>query len=149
DGASGPGAPVGTTVTADKVQALVPAAIARWQEAGIASDRLAALAAQRIVVDDLPTGELGWQEANTIGIDADASGYGWFVDSTPGDDSEFARGAANSPAQVRVDLLTALTHEMGHVLGYFEDSDAANTVMSWDLPVGMRRVPLPQANSPK
>ena len=130
-------------MTPQQVEALVPAAVARWQEAGIAPDRLAALAAQRILVVDLPPGELGWQEGNTIAIDADASGYGWFVDATPSSDSEFAPGAPNSPARGRVNLLTVLMHEMGHVLGYSEDSDAANTVMSEDLPVGVRRSPKP------
>src|SRR5262249_34454107 len=70
---------------------------------------------------------------------------GWYVDSTPNDDTEFASGATNSPAQGRVDLLTVLMHEMGHVLGYYEDSDAADTVMSMDLPVGVRRVREPAA----
>jgi hypothetical protein len=143
DGPAGPGAPAGTVVTAQQVQALVPRAIARWQQAGIAPDRLAALAAQQIIVVDLAPGELGWQEGNTIAIDADASGYGWFVDATPSSDSAFAPGAVGSPAQGRVDLLTVLIHEMGHVLGYSEDSDAANTVMSLDLPVGVRRSPEP------
>jgi hypothetical protein len=140
-GTAGPGAPAGTTINAAQVQSLVPAAIERWAEAGAPPSALAALAAESYVVDDLPAGELGWQNGNTIAIDADASGYGWFVDSTPNSDTEFGLASANSPAQGRVDLLTVLMHEMGHVLGSYEDSDDANTVMSQELPVGVRRAP--------
>jgi hypothetical protein len=40
DGPTGPGAPAGTVVTAAQVQSLVPAAIARWQQAGISPDQV-------------------------------------------------------------------------------------------------------------
>jgi hypothetical protein len=139
DGPAGPGAPTGSVVTVEQVQAIVPAAIARWRAAGIASDRLAALASQHIIVDDLASGELGWQNADTIAIDSDASGYGWFADPTPDDDSEFAGGVAMGAAVDRVDLLTVVMHEMGHVLGYFEDDTVANTIMSEGLAPGVRR----------
>src|SRR5205814_360364 len=77
-----------------------------------------------------------------IYLDADAAGHGWFLDPTPRGDSEFAPGRAHSPAAGRVDLLTVLAHEMGHVLGLGDDHAAdpvTGSVMAAALPVGVRR----------
>ena len=74
---------------------------------------------------DLPKGVLGEVLGTTILLDSDAAGYGWFVDSTPNDNVEFANvisantlAAQNgTAAAARVDLLTAVMHELGDVLG--------------------------------
>src|SRR6266508_3715799 len=93
--------------------------------------------------------------ADTVWLDSNAAGHGWFVDPTPWEDSEFAQPAgglrelavlpggrvhepavargiavepdgvgghelqadAGSAAAGRVDLLTVLGHELGHLLG--------------------------------
>jgi hypothetical protein len=76
---------------------------------------------------------------DTIFIDADAAGYGWFVDETPEDDVEFA--TADSEADGKMDLLTAVMHELGHVLG-FEDLTSevdAGDPMYHELTAGVRR----------
>ena len=57
-----------------------------------------------------------------------AAGFGFFVDATPGDDIEFqtATGQAIADdAQHRVDLLTVIAHELGHVLNlpHLQESD--------------------------
>jgi hypothetical protein len=106
---------------------------------------LAAMASVKIQVADLPGGLLGEAVGKTILIDRDAAGYGWFVDSTPTDDLEFASvsgphslaAGIASPAAQRVDLLTTVMHEMGHVLGY-EHSDSFN-LMYPTLSLGTRR----------
>ena len=49
-------------------------------------------------------------------MDNDAAGWGWFVDPTPRGDSEFAT-PGDQGERGRVDLLTAVMHEMGYVLG--------------------------------
>ena len=54
---------------------------------------------------------------NTIWRDANAAGWGWFVDRTPRNDSEF-RKPGNQGEKHRMDLLTALAHEVGHLLGF-------------------------------
>lgn len=49
-------------------------------------------------------------------IDADAAGHGWFLDPTPALDEEF--DSAGDSSMTQMDLLTAIMHEMGHVLGF-------------------------------
>src|SRR5438552_2912841 len=69
---------------------------------------------------------VGQTIANHIVIDPRAAGFGWFVDSTPFDSAEFSTSAGHgqlqasftSPAYGRMDLLTVVMHEFGHVLGY-------------------------------
>ena len=106
---------------------------------------LTTMAGITIQVADLPGGLLGEAIGKTILIDRDAAGYGWFVDPTPADDSEFSNvlgpheltARNGSPAAERVDLLTTVMHEMGHVLGY-EHSDSLD-LMYPTLPLGTRR----------
>ena len=67
-----------------------------------------------------------------ITIDTDAAGHGWFVDPTPNDNSEFthAQNAAgtdlltdpSNAAAGHLDLLTTVTHELGHVLGLDDET---------------------------
>jgi PKD repeat protein len=85
-------------------------------------------------ITNLPTGQLaegtitsyntnGTPKTATITIDDDANGVGWFIDTTPQDNSEFTgidnylQATPNSPASGKYDLLTAILHEMGHTLG--------------------------------
>src|SRR5262249_25642339 len=72
-----------------------------------------------------------------VWLDDNAAGWGWFVDPTPGDDSEFT-SPGNQGEQRRMDLLTVLEHEVGHLLGK-EHEDGG--VMAETLPAGMRRLP--------
>ena len=48
------------------------------------------LAGLSVRIVDLPGNMLGESAGNTIYVDRNAAGYGWFVDPTPGDDREFA-----------------------------------------------------------
>jgi hypothetical protein len=85
-------------------------------------------------ITNLPTGQLaeatitgydnlGRPNTATITIDDDANGVGWFIDSTPEDNSEFTgmdnylQANPNSAAYGKYDLLTTILHEMGHTLG--------------------------------
>jgi len=57
-------------------------------------------------IADLPGRTLGEVIGNTVFLDFDAAGFGWFVDQ---------EGAAGFG---QIDLLTVAAHELGHVLGY-------------------------------
>jgi hypothetical protein len=139
----------GATVTTSDLDSIVTAAIAQWTEAlGSGDPRLASLGDMRISVADLAGGELGYAAGRTILIDADAAGQGWFIDSTPYENSEFRPqgkygelvAMASSPAIGDMDLLTVVMHEMGHVLGFEDLNPEANLLMSGTLDAGERHL---------
>src|SRR5262249_11320233 len=84
---------------------------------------------------------LGLASGHTIWLDDIAAGWGWFVDRTPWEDSEFTR-PGNKGEQHRIDVLTVLGHELGHLLG-FEHKE--NGVMQYPLASGTRLTPSPSA----
>lgn len=103
----------------------------RWQAVGVDTSSLSNLA---IRITDLGGTTLGMAAGNTIWLDDNAAGWGWFVDPTPGDDSEFTT-PGNQGEQDKMDLLTVIMHEMGHVLGYEHQDDG---VMQETLSAGTR-----------
>jgi hypothetical protein len=98
----------------------------------------------------LPGSYLGEAGVNRIYVDRDAAGYGWVVDPTPARDEEFASSSSDrmlravDPRAVdRIDLLTVVEHELGHIAG-FEDLNAlTDNLMSGVLGGGVRRNPGP------
>lgn len=77
--------------------------------------------------------------------DNTAVGFGWYVDLSPLSDDEFAAkvslGERQSSGMTRMDLLTAVMHELGHILG-LPDKDEGESIMRGTLAEGTRRVPL-------
>ena len=105
-------------------QHLFEAAIQRWSDAGATAEQIAAMRAVSVTVADLAGLQVGLSEGGHILLDDDGAGYGWFVDSTPGEDSEFA--GAGGPAEGRIDALSVILHELGHQIGLGDDYHAGS-----------------------
>ena len=128
------------------LQPLAAEAVARWSAAGLAAASMATLKEVRFVIADLPGSQLGLATKNTVYIDRDAAGHGWFVDPTPTSDEEFMASGSSRQLQAvdpkavdRIDLLTVVEHELGHVAGLSDLDALMDNVMSGVLGVGARR----------
>ncbi len=97
----------------------------------------------QVQIVDLPGLMLGRTVGNTIQIDHNAAGFGWYVIPT---DADFQPGGRlgelearpGTDAVHRIDLLTAVMHEMGHLLGR---NHAGHGLMQPALGPGVRRLP--------
>jgi hypothetical protein len=130
----------------------VTAALSRLQATGVRPALLNRLAAATYVVAPLGGSYLGLTDpaSDTVEISGSAAGYGWFVDPTPARDQEFSPGAPGSPlvalpggpAAGRMDLLTVVLHEMGHLAGRADVAGAgqSDNLMAEMLAPGVRRV---------
>jgi hypothetical protein len=116
------------------LDSLVGAAIQRWVETGLTEAQSAMLRRLRFEVADLPGSYLAETDAVLIRVDRNASGNSWLI----------AAAADESASHGRVDLLTAILHEIGHVLGLDDTYNPAhrNDIMYGFLTTGERRVPV-------
>jgi Concanavalin A-like lectin/glucanases superfamily/CARDB/Matrixin len=134
-------------LTPEVLADLKSAAIARWASLGLSTAEVEKLQGTKLVVDDLASNTLAETQGYTIILDWDASGIGWYVDATPLDNAEFTQQVSatelvanrDSVAFRRVDLLSTLTHEFGHILG-LEHSET-DALMRKSLPIGERLLP--------
>ncbi len=132
---------------------VLAAAINAWADAGLSASDVALLHAVTVQITTLPTGYLGGTAlgSTTVALSADAAGWGWFIDPTPGPDAAFAQPAAatewlaapSSPASGHEDLLKVVMHELGHVLGLGDLNPATSPtdLMAETLATGVRRLP--------
>jgi hypothetical protein len=139
------------TVNSAELGQLVGAAKQLWTNAlGAGDPRLTVLNQVNVLVGDLPGNLLGSTTGTTVVLDSDAAGWGWFVDRTPMENSEFATEVATgvfaaqpgSPAYGHMDLLSTLLHEFGNAMGFAEDQ--GQDVTGATLQAGVRRLPAPQ-----
>jgi hypothetical protein len=112
-------------LTAAQLAPVVDEAIAMWHRAGLRGAALRRLERLQFQIVGLPGAELGEEDGRLIEISPDAAGYGWSLGRVP------------EPG--RMDLLTVVAHEMGHVLGLTDG--APNDVMHETLSPGVRRMP--------
>ncbi len=133
------------SLTAQQIQPIITEAERRLT-AATGLQVAAAMNGVAVKIAVLPNNVLGEVVGKTVYISRNAAGYGWFLDSTPDDDAEFSdrlggttlAADAASPASRRVDLLTTVMHEMGHVLGF--PHSLALDLMYPTLPLGERRL---------
>jgi hypothetical protein len=130
------------------LQPLVTEAVARWTAAGISDSAVALLSGVNVRIANLPGSRLGEASGNTIYIDGNAAGYGWFVDTTPTLDEEFTSLPSDPPLRAvdpravdRIDLLSVVEHELGHIIGLKDADVLTDDVMNGVLGVGVRRNP--------
>jgi hypothetical protein len=137
-----------TAVTQAQLDPIVAEAKQLWTQAlGAGDSHLAALDQVTVTAGNLPADRIGATVGTQITIDSTAAGRGWFVDSTPQDNSEFGvyvattelQAAPGSAAYGRMDLLTTVMHEMGNAMGFSEDH--GRDVMSDTLQTGVRDLP--------
>jgi methionine-rich copper-binding protein CopC len=120
---------VGSTVSTSTLAATTYAAQDAWRTAGLSAAGLAKLNAANISVTDLPGRLVGLAVGDSVYIDVDAAGHGWNSSNDSDSDAE------------RLDLLTAISHEFGHLLGLDDSVDDADSVMAALLSPGDRRLP--------
>ena len=134
--------------------AVAPAGAALDAVLAAAKDRLAAahgldvsaFDGASLTLADLPGLALGKAQGPSLVLDSNAAGHGWYVDGTPGDDAEFAGGgavltaASGSGAEGRMDLLTVVLHELGHMVG-LDHAESGSGLMAGSLEAGQRLLP--------
>ncbi len=112
-------------LTAEQLQPIVTQAINEWRALGIDPQRLSVLDRVGVHLGDLPGAELGFASPGEIWIDRTAAGWGWFT------------GSGEDVAAGRMDLLSVVTHELGHQLGF---EHTVEGVMEPTLAPGVRMV---------
>jgi hypothetical protein len=117
------------------LEAVIAAAVDHWTTSGLSDAQLAALDSITFTVADMPGRQLGSAAGSHMTLDADAAGYGWFLDPSAG-----GHDISNDRADGKMDLLTVVTHELGHLLGLDHDQHDHHGVMAAELPIGTRRL---------
>jgi hypothetical protein len=121
DGDVGNGAPA---LSEAQLEHAIAQAIQYWENEGISDAELAFLEAADFTITDLAGAMLAGSDGKNVAIDADAAGHGWSL-------------GLGGVAPDKVDLLSAVTHEFGHLLGVDHDvMEAALAVGERDLPLG-------------
>jgi hypothetical protein len=133
-----------------ELQPVIQQAIGWWTATGLTEQQQAALSRVEFRVEDLDAQRaLGLAGSRTVLIDDDASGYGWNVASSPLSAGSGQRQDGLPRTTVGYDLLSVVTHELGHVLGYgdLDPLYEPNHVMTGLLEPGVRRIALPTPDS--
>jgi fibronectin type 3 domain-containing protein len=111
---------VGGWLTEAAVEAVLPVARDYWVSTGLAGWQVAELYRTPMSIGDLSyRGALGVTKPEGIWLDASGAGLGWSVGSGQWAVVTGTQTTANGQLPTAAyDLLTVVTHELGHVLGY-------------------------------
>jgi hypothetical protein len=110
-----------STLTQAELDSATVTAMSQWVEAlGDGDERLANFGSMYVTVTDLAGDALGYSEGRNVWIDADGAGQGWAL-----------YGGS-------MDLATAVSHELGHVLGFAHEDEG---VMQQELAPGATSAP--------
>jgi hypothetical protein len=143
---------VGHRLTEAALAAAIPAAREYWIATGLTDWQIAELYRTPIAIGDLSyRGALGVTKPEGIWLDASGAGLGWNVGSSQwsvvsgqwlGDISHQRTTANGQLPTAAYDLLTVLTHELGHVLGHddLDPHDHPDHIMAGVLQPGAGRV---------
>jgi hypothetical protein len=130
-GAAAGGSTSSTPLTTASARPVVDQAIAAWQS--IDPRAAGALDHVEVIVSDLPQTVLGLSSptSNTIWLDVNGGGHGWQITG------------ASSSTPGGMDLMTVISHELGHVLGLadLDASSHAGDLMSSRLNADVSRSP--------
>ncbi len=127
---------------------IAAAALTAALDSNILSNLVGNTAGVTVNLADLAGAAVGQTTGTAITLDTTAAGNGWFVDSTPSDNSEFLPTSnpnewiakAGTAAAGKMDMLSVLLHEYGHALG-IDHSSNPNDFMATTLTAGVRRLP--------
>ncbi len=137
----------GSDLDAATLARAVDAAVSIWSRTlGAADPGIELLQFLSYGLADLDGLELGQVRNGGILIDLNAAGHGWYVDVSAASSREFSirlddnvvKAAAGSAASGRIDLLSVILHEIGHVLGLDHEDAARYPLMSDELDPGVR-----------
>jgi hypothetical protein len=136
-----------SALTQSDLQPIVNEAIDLWSQAGLDAATVQKLRQVQFVIGDLQDARVGETAGNTVYLDTNAAGNGWFVDSTPASNEEFSAQAGSQQLQAvdpravdHIDLLTVVEHELGHIAGLGDLNTVADDVMNGVLGTGVRRL---------
>ena len=109
-------------ISAVALPGIIDESIRRLERTGLSQEEVALLKTVEFRVEDIDDRyqTVGYASGRFVTLDRNAAGHGWFVDTSLEDNVEFdpttGQAHSTSAAAGRIDLLSAVMHEMTHIL---------------------------------